>query len=66
MWNLNGKIDNEIKKDHQYDQDNNLEKIINKFLKKMTENLNNFSYNVIIANLHEVYSLLNKEIEKEL
>ena len=64
LWNLNEKINNEIIKDHQYDQDNNLEKIINKFLKKMTENLNNFSYNVIIANLHEIYSQINKEIEK--
>jgi len=64
LWNLNEKINNEIIKDHQYDQDNNLEKIINKFLKKMTENLNDFSYNVIIANLHEIYSQINKEIEK--
>ena len=31
----------------------------------MTENLSSFSYNVLIANLHEIYSFLNKEIEKK-
>ena len=31
----------------------------------MTDGLNNFSYNIIIANLHEMYSFLLKEIENE-
>ena len=30
----------------------------------MTDNLLSFSYNVLIANLHEIYSFLNKEIDK--
>ena len=37
-----------------------LTKYTNKFIKKITENLENFSYNKIIANLHEMYSFLNK------
>ena len=37
----------------------------NKFLKKITENLENFSYNKIIANLHEIYGLLIKQIKKK-
>ena len=41
-----------------------LEKITNKFLKKVTKNVENFSYNKIIANFHEMYSFLNKEIKK--
>ena len=40
-------------------------KFTHKFLKKITDNLNNFSYNVIIASLHEMYSFLSKEIENE-
>ena len=28
----------------------------------MTDNLENFSYNIIVANLHEMYSFLTKEI----
>ena len=31
----------------------------------MTNNLNNFSYNIIIANLHEMHSFLSKEINKK-
>ena len=52
----------EIKKDHEKDSDLELEKYTNKFLKKVTDNLENFSYNKIVANLHEVYSFLIKQI----
>ena len=31
----------------------------------MTDNLSNFNYNVLIANLHEMYSFINKELENE-
>ena len=31
----------------------------------MTDSLNNFSYNVIIANLHELYSFLFNEINEK-
>ena len=30
----------------------------------MTDNLNNFGYNIIIANLHEMYAFLVKNIDK--
>ena len=64
LWLLNNKILLEIKKNHQNDVDSNLTKYTHKYLKKVTDNLASFSYNVIIANLHEIYSFLNKEIEK--
>ena len=38
----------------------NLNNLQINFLKKITENLENFSYNKIIANLHEMYSFLIK------
>ncbi len=62
LWNLNKKILDEIKKDHKKDTDLELEKYTNKFLKKVTDNLESFSYNKIVANLHEVYSFLIKQI----
>ena len=37
---------------------------MNKFLKDVTNNLENFSYNKIIANFHEIYSFLSKQIKK--
>ena len=36
----------------------------NKFIKKINDNLNNFSYNIIIANLHEMYSYMIKNIDR--
>ena len=42
-----------------------MKKETNKFLKKITENLENFSYNKIIANLYEIYGFMIKKIEKD-
>ena len=64
LWNLNIKFIEEIKKNHSEDSDNELEKSTNKFLKDVNINLENFSYNKIIANLHEIYSTLIKQLEK--
>ena len=65
LWNLNEKIINETNKNHVKDFDNEIEKYTNKFLKKIQDNLESFSYNKIVANLYEVYSFLNKQIEKQ-
>ena len=64
LWRLNEKIINEIKRDHDKDHDNEIVKYTNKYLKKVHDNLENFSYNKIVANLYEMYSFLNKQIEK--
>ena len=68
LWNLHMKIIEvtNIKKIIDVsDQDNEISRYTNKFIKKITHNLENFSYNVIIANLHEMYSFFSKEINKE-
>ena len=62
LWNLNTKILDEIKKNHKENTDDQITKYTNKFIKKITENLENFSYNKIIANLHELHSFFSKEI----
>jgi leucyl-tRNA synthetase len=62
LWLLNQKIIQEIEKKHPPSQNNDLEKITNKFIKEITYNIENFSYNKIIANLHETYTALNKII----
>ena len=68
-WVLNEKITQEIEADHPPCRNNVLDKITNKFIKDITHNIENFSYNKIIANLHETYTSLNKiilnKIEKE-
>ncbi len=64
LWNLNLKFLEEINKDHQSDDDNEISNFTNKLIKKVTENLENFSYNKIIANLHEMYSFMFKILER--
>jgi len=69
LWVLNQKIIQEIEANHPPCKNNDLDKITNKFIKEITHNIENFSYNKIIANLHENYTALNKiilnKIEKE-
>jgi leucyl-tRNA synthetase len=64
LWALHTKIIEEIGKDHPKNTDDELIKFTNRFIKKITNNLENFSYNIIVANLHEMYSYLVKEISK--
>ncbi len=64
LWKLNEKVVNEINKNHIKDNDDEITKYTNKYLKKVQDNLEGFSYNKIIANLYEMYSFLNKQIEK--
>ncbi len=64
LWKLNEKIVNEINKNHNADFDDEIIKYTNKYLKKVHDNLESFSYNKIIANLYEMYSFLNKQVEK--
>ena len=53
----------EIAKNHENDSSQNISRFTNLFIKKMTNNLSLFNYNVLIANLHELYNYLNKEIK---
>jgi len=64
LWQLDQIISMEISRDYDEDPKDNLSKYTNQYLKKMTENLTNFSYNKLVANLHEMYSFLSHEIKK--
>ena len=64
LWALHLKIMEEIDKDHLKDESEEFTKFTNKFIKKISHNLESFSYNIIVANLHEMHSFLIKEISK--
>jgi leucyl-tRNA synthetase len=66
LWLLNQKIINEIQANHSSNINNDLDKLTNKFVKEITNNIESFSYNKIIANLHETYSALNKIISNKI
>ena len=64
LWSLNHKILEKISKNYEKDDDDEIIKFTNKFIKKMTENLKNFSYNILIANLHEMHNFFSKKLDK--
>ena len=66
LWILHQKIINKLKLNSEINENQNLDKFTNLFIKKITNNLESFSYNVIIANFYEMYAFLSKEIEKKL
>jgi len=65
LWLLNNNIMEEIAKDHPKDTGQDISRFTNLFIKKMTNNLSLFNYNVLVANLHELYNFLNKEIKNK-
>ena len=64
LWALHNKIIEKINNNENKDEDDEFIRFTNRFIKKISNNLENFSYNIIIANMHEMYSFLNKEIIK--
>ena len=61
LWKLNNEIFN--KKDASSNsEDSNLEKKMNKAVHDVTKNLDNFQYNVVIANIHEIYNLIHEHV----
>ena len=57
LWKLNNEILN--KEDSMSkSEDITLQKAVNKTVYNVTKNLDNFQYNVVIANIHEIYNLL--------
>ena len=65
LWTLNSSVIEEINKNHKNDFDDSITKETNKYIKKINDNLQNFSYNKVIANLHEIYSFLQKQIKNK-
>jgi len=56
LWKLNNEIINK-KETTTNSEDIILKKAVNKTVYNVTKNLDNFQYNVVIANMHEIYNL---------
>ena len=65
LWLLNFKIQNIIKKQKDGLRSEKIDIFTNSILEKITNNLENFSYNVIIANLHEINNFFSELIKDE-
>ena len=64
FWLLHKKILMKIKLNEKNKNSDSLANFTNVLIDKVTKNLEKFHYNVIVANFHETYNFLNKEIEK--
>jgi leucyl-tRNA synthetase len=60
LWGLHHKIIKEIQLDRSKNLNNDLTKITNEFIYNVEKNLDNFRYNKIVANFHEIYALYSK------
>ena len=61
LWKLNNEILN--KEDSESNsEDLALQSAVNKTVHNVTKNLDNFQYNVVIANIHEIYNLIYEHI----
>jgi len=61
IWNLNNEILNK-KNSKSGTDDMALQKAVNKTVYNVTKNLENFQYNVVIANIHEIYNLFSQHV----
>ena len=71
FWNLNVELKEKLKRkkiadDAKSKLDNEFLIFTNQIIKKITFNLENFHYNVIIANFHEIYNFLIKFKQSEI
>jgi leucyl-tRNA synthetase len=64
LWLLHSKIIEKIENNESQSVDGNLTKFTNQLAYKITQNLEKFHYNVIVANLYEMYNFLIREIKK--
>ena len=67
LWGLHKKIIDNLSLKNKSNFNNNISEDLNKFtnqiIHKITNNIEKFSYNVIIANLYEIYNFLIKKSE---
>ncbi|MDC0419200.1 leucine--tRNA ligase [Candidatus Pelagibacter sp.] len=67
LWALHNKIkailnDEKKTEDKKNERTEELNKFTNQIIQKITNNLEKFNYNVIVANFHEIYNYFSKEI----
>ncbi len=65
LWGLHNKIksilNGEIITDKKINKTEEVNKFTNQMIEKITHNIEKFNYNVIIANLYEIYNFYNKQ-----
>ena len=63
FWTLHNEIKNKLFSEKKDKKEIKIEKFTNELISKITNNLEKFNYNVIIANMYETYNFLIKYIK---
>ena len=70
LWELHKKVIDKLNKENTCDTHDDKNKPLleftNSLIEKISKNVENFNYNVIIANFHEAYNFLNNEIKEQI
>ena len=67
LWQMHKNIKQKIENNENNNIENHdLEKFTNQLIDKFTKNLENFTYNVLVANMYETYNFFNLFLKKEL
>ena len=64
LWLIHTEIKNKITKENKDNFDSKIENFTNELISKITNNLEKFNYNVIIANMYETYNYLVEYLRK--
>jgi len=64
FWLLHNKILKIQNRNLENEENNDFEKFTNRMIYKLQKNLDNFHYNVAIANMHEIYNYISKIIDR--
>ncbi len=62
IWGLHSKISGRKNKKYEKEIENQIESKFHKHLSKVTNSIENFQINVAVANMHEIYNLIDKNI----
>ena len=65
LWALHCRLLEIFKTKLEDVENEKIEYFVNSIISKVTSNLESFSYNVIIANFHEIYNFFNSEIKQK-
>ena len=66
LWTLNQFILNKSSNKKNKENDQSINIFTNTIIEKVTKNLENFHYNIIIANLYEIYNFFNEKVKLDL
>ena len=64
LWTLHNIFIEKINANENKNENDDISKFTNNLINKITQNIENFRYNVIIANFYEMYNYLSKELKK--